>query len=926
MAGSAGPMTPGGTPHSTPAPIVNRPSLRAIEYRIGTYATFRRTMLEQIARWERAADPDAGGSGSGGSAVGATKPLAAWTTRSADDFGIAFLEMWAYLGDILTFYQERIANEAYLRTSVQARSTAMLVSLIGYRPGPGRAAVAHLAFETERDATVALPAGLLVQSVPGQDEKPQKFETLGELTAFASLNALRPRTLERQTLPRGATRVTLAGVDLDITPGDWIVIAGDARRKDPGSEQWDVRRVAQVVEDPATETTTLDWIEGLGSPRRPGRGAVEPEPNPEIWVFRGQAWPFGYNAPDYRMFTIGSEQGKTLFEGQFKENWNDRYLPHEPTRPDHLYLDTVYPGILEGSWVALVAAYIEGERDDADRDKADGDPGNRPKGLTGYDDYVELYPVMGAVDTAYSNFLLSGRSTRVTLDQIGPEQLAARLLAATSEDERTALAAAIGAGSTRPPEHIEYFPMRATTVLVGAERLALAEVPLGYSALGDGASQAMPVQGPSIELDGVYPDLRRGRTLVVSGTLLDAAGRPIGPGSEVVTVAAVDNGDWTTIRFGPSMVGRYERGSVVIYGNVAAASHGESVKGEVLGDGNAAQAFQAFPVKKLPVTHIPAPGAPGGVASTLEVRVDGVLWTEVPELYGRPADARVYMARRDETQATRVLAGDGVAGARIPSGRGNVTADYRVGLGAQGNVGAGTLRTLLKKPLGLKRVNNPAAAGGGAEPEDPAAVKENAPGTVRTFGRIVSVRDFEDAAREYVGVAKARASFVWHGEARVVSLVVAGIAGATVDIAASGLLGDLDTRRDPHQPLIIKNFERRPIEVRLSIQVDEAYVSHTVRQQADAALRELLAFDARDLGEAIHLSDVHRAVQRVAGVVAVDVDVFRFKPAAGAPTGSSTDLVKPRLLVAPNELVWVEDPDDLRVIDPRHPDEPGAAA
>ena len=50
--------------------------------------------------------------------------------------------MWAYLGDILTFYQERIANEAYLRTSVQARSTAMLVSLIGYRPGPGRAAVA----------------------------------------------------------------------------------------------------------------------------------------------------------------------------------------------------------------------------------------------------------------------------------------------------------------------------------------------------------------------------------------------------------------------------------------------------------------------------------------------------------------------------------------------------------------------------------------------------------------------------------------------------------------------------------------------------------------------------------------------------------------------------------------------------------------
>ena len=120
-------------------------------------------------------------------------------------------------------------------------------------------------------------------------------------------------------------------------------------------------------------------------------------------------------------------------------------------------------------------------------------------------------------------------------------------------------------------------------------------------------------------------------------------------------VAAVEHGEKrTTIRFGPSMAGRYQRDSVVIYGNVAAASHGESVAHEILGDGDAAQAFQSFLLKKLPVTYVPEPGAPGGVASTLKVRVDGVLWTEVPELYGQPADARVYMARRDDVQKTRV--------------------------------------------------------------------------------------------------------------------------------------------------------------------------------------------------------------------------------------------------------------------------------
>jgi predicted phage baseplate assembly protein len=861
---------------------LNRPALRAIEYRIGTYATFRRTMLQQIARWRRAADEP---TDAAAMAAGPGHPLAPWTTRSDDDFGIAFLEMWAYLGDILTFYQERIANEAFLRTAVQERSTTMLVSLIGYRPAPGRAAVAQLAFETERGATVSLPAGMLVQSVPGQDEKPQKFETLADLTAYASLNELRPRTLAEQALPRGATRAVLAGTGHGISPGDWVAIAGDERRHDPGSERWDVRRVAGVEEDAVAATTTVSWTEGLGTARRPGRAAIEPDANPEFWVFRGQAWPFGYNAPDYDLFTLSDPKVLAAFTSKF-DDWNAKHLPEDPARPDHLYLDTVYPDIVEGGWVALVTSTLDTAR---------------YRELAGFDEYVELYPVKGAIATAHANYLLAGRSTRVTLDQVSAEQLEARL------EARPHLRPSLGTGTTRPPEHVEYFPMRGTIVLVGSERIPLADVPLGFSPLGAGASVARPVEGTTIDLDKPYPDLRRGRTLLVTGTLLDAGGQPLGPGSESVVVATVDtDAERTTIRVRPAMTGRYERSSVVIYGNVAAASHGETLGTEILGDGDAAAEFQSFDLKKQPVTYVPEPGAPGGVVSTLQLRVDGVRWTEVSELYGQPADARVYVSRRDASQHARVLAGDGRHGARLPSGRNNITADYRIGLGPEGNVGAGSLRTLLKKPLGLKRVANPAAAAGGASREDLAAVKQTAPGTVRTFGRIVSIRDFEDAAREYAGIAKARASFAWDGEGRVVDLVVAGDGGTSVDIAASGLLADLDARRDRYQPLVARNFERRPVAVRLSIAVDEAYLPSTVRREADAALRALLAFDALELGAAVSLSDVHRAVQQVDGVVSVDVDEFRFVTQAAGTCDS-------RLLVAPNQLVWVADPDDLVV-------------
>jgi hypothetical protein len=589
-------------------------------------------------------------------------------------------------------------------------------------------------------------------------------------------------------------------------------------------------------------------------------------------VFRGQAFPFGYNAPDLGLFNPPPTEVPDV-AGTF--------LPQDSDHPTHLYLDTVHPGIVAGGWVALVSSQI--------------DPTQLSE-LRRYDRYVELYPVLAAVDTAYAKDLLVGRSTRVTVDAIDEKQLASRLRHAPAK-VATRLAALKG----RPPEHIEFFPVRGTTVLVASQRIDLAQVPLGHSPVAGTPGLAPPVQGTTIELDRLFPDLTRGRTLLVAGTRVDAAGQRLGRGSEPVVVASLDTGaERTTVHLTVPMNHRYERGSVVIYGNVAMASHGESVVGERLGDGDAAATFQTFTLAKTPLTYVPEAGAPGGVASTLRLGVDGVRWSEVEELHGQPPDARVFVSRRDADGTTRVVSGDGWYGAALPSGRNNVTAGYRVGLGPEGNVGADSLRTLLKRPLGLKGVTNPAEASGGAGREDPRAVKQNAPGTVRTFGRIVSIRDFEDAAREYVGVAKARASLVWDGEARVVELVVAGDGGASVDVVGSGLRADLDARRDPHQPLAVRGFEPLPVVVRASIVVDDAHSQVTVRQDVDEALRDLLDFESLDLGQSVSLSDVYRAAQRVSGVVSVDVDEFR-----GAEMGEGE--VAARLVVKPFQLLRVED-------------------
>src|SRR5215831_7973633 len=93
----------------TPMIVTNRPGLSAIAYRIGTYAKFRETMLDAIA---------------------GTPELANLTTRESADYSITFIELWATLLDVVMFYEERYANEVFLRTARQPESLRRLARLL----------------------------------------------------------------------------------------------------------------------------------------------------------------------------------------------------------------------------------------------------------------------------------------------------------------------------------------------------------------------------------------------------------------------------------------------------------------------------------------------------------------------------------------------------------------------------------------------------------------------------------------------------------------------------------------------------------------------------------------------------------------------------------------------------------------------------
>jgi hypothetical protein len=261
----------------TPETITNAPALGQVSYRTGRYATFLASMIAALS----SADPT-------------LAPLGALRTRDPGDFSIALLDSWATVLDILTFYTERLANEAFLRTAVEQRSVTDLAALVGYVPSAGVAASATLAFTLATapgsPASVLIPAGTRVQSVPGPGQTAQVFETSADLTALAAWNALPAQTTAPWSLCGTEQSTWIAGTSNNISVGDallFVYAPGGVPSVASGPAEF--HYVTAVSTDPVAKTTQVTWDAPLTTTQFAGGAS--------IYAFRKKAALFGANAP-----------------------------------------------------------------------------------------------------------------------------------------------------------------------------------------------------------------------------------------------------------------------------------------------------------------------------------------------------------------------------------------------------------------------------------------------------------------------------------------------------------------------------------------------------------------------------------------------------------------------------------------------------
>lgn len=86
-----------------------------------------------------------------------------WNPSSEGDFGVALVEMFAYIGDILSYYGDRIGQEAYLPSATQRTSLLNIAQLLGYTVSNGTPATGTVTFQTSgTSSAITIPAGTQV--------------------------------------------------------------------------------------------------------------------------------------------------------------------------------------------------------------------------------------------------------------------------------------------------------------------------------------------------------------------------------------------------------------------------------------------------------------------------------------------------------------------------------------------------------------------------------------------------------------------------------------------------------------------------------------------------------------------------------------------------------------------------------------------
>ncbi|MGD1865948.1 MAG: hypothetical protein ACFB0D_15470 [Phormidesmis sp.] len=809
-----------------PKRLNNRPGLAHIDYRIGSYSDIRAALLRHI-------DSD--------------EVLKDWTHREADDPGIALLEGAAILGDILTFYQNLYANEAFLRTAQWKESIGDLVRLLGYRLSPGLGGKATFTFGVKGTEPVVIPAGFELKAPVEGATKPAEFQTIEEAIAHPHLSQFslyRPRR-SRSAIKAGGNRLEIAAVAdardvasiqaLDLQKGDRLITISNS------AEILVVSKVEQVL-----DRTIVEFKGNLSF----NRGV-----NVQAYRLGRSFRHFGHNAPAQftKLKTVSdttvATQENTRFNRKRCITDNNQPKYYSILQPKQIPLDQPVDDLAAGNSLIVQA------------------PSNT--GLSAI--AQEIKRIVGD-SLKWGN--LSGATTMITL----------------SSDVVCEFAEAFGLEANQEIDlrKVQYHETTSSAITLQApttwEDGPVDDAPLHYWGTYD---EAIALKDRRLILHR-----EDGKTLVVQVIASDfsLSGKDtVNPWLWPITL------DQTA----PFRKEDFDELAPMVsaYGNLVEANQGKREKEATLGNGDSRQIFQTFKLPKAPLTYFIDKSETPPEIPELEIYINDRLWTRVPSLFDQESKAEIYIVREDLNGESWVQFGDGKTGARLPSGIKNIKAKYRTGIGAYGPLKPETKVQAIDKLTPLDKIWLPGIATGGAEPESGDNAKVAAPGKIQSLGRLVSLQDFETETRAIAGVSKASASWQLVDNVPAVVITVLMENGREKEIAdVQSILNSYNRCRGPQRfPIFVKQGTVRYCSLRVIASLDPTFREEALIQSIYSALgvanheiseeekedniapgsgTGLLSASQRQFGQPEYATRVVATVQNVEGVIWSQVEAF----------------------------------------------------
>lgn len=877
----------------------NLPAPPPINYLAKDYGSFRTVMLDRLSQL-----------------------LPGWSASSEADMGIALAELIAFVGDRMSYQQDAIATESYLETARSRISLRRHALLVDYHVHDGCNARAWVQVKVSGntgdkiflDSTLTrfytfapgMPSSLAVGS--GNEQQAllagvQVFEPMWDQILYPELNQMSFYTWGDANccLPQGATEATLNGSYVNLQPGDVLIFQEMIGPQTGFAADADIRhrcavRLTQVATQDASGNPLVDPLFDVnGKPIQ--SPAQTPTPVTEIQWSQDDALPFPVCISSTYLDPNGDTQSLT----------NVSVVYGNVVLADHgLSLTDIPMGTVPAPSIFLPP-----------NPAADRCQNPQPVPLpVRFLPQVPDSPLTQAVPLEQVSIVEIGNPVTTGIVQLADagyislantEGFSCLTLEATNpEGWPQSIGVVVTAAATPGNINISvvYDPAgggSGVNKLVTVEQLTNVALDSVYTQI-NGISQLIQVPG------GYTPPATNPSTFPLTPTMLSNSG-PVNlqdlSSTTYLTLEAANPSGWPVlfgveaqpsgdpVYFDLEVVYNPLSGGVGVtlpltleeFDNLSLPNAASQINGNsnlITVESFASTADTSLSAYEL--MNFDADQAVPVITLSGTVDANTETWNPAQDLLESGESDRVFVVEIEYTGVASLRFGDDTNGLTPETGTVFV-ANYRIGNGTAGNVGADSLTYLAANDARIQTCRNPLPASGGVDSETNDQIRRRAPQAFLTQERAVTMADYAAVTEQNPQVDQAVANLRWTGSWYTVFIAVEPQgAGQLTPTLRKTLKQYVEQFHLAGQDLELDSPQYVPLEIELQICVDPSYFMADVQQSLMQVLgsgtspngvKGLFYPDNFTFGQTVYLSPIYAAVRSVAGVVTVQASTFQ---------------------------------------------------